>query len=87
MKKQTQAIHMAFQSEDAYHALAMPVYHTAAYEFETADAMVDAFCGRTEMPDYSRVTNPTVTFFENKVKVLTGGYPCHRHEFGDGCHQ
>lgn len=72
MKKQTQAIHTAFQSVDAYHALAMPVYHTAAYEFDTANAMADAFCGRTEMPDYSRVTNPTVTFLENKVKALTG---------------
>lgn len=72
MKKQTQAIHTAFQSPDAYHALSMPVYHTAAYEFDNADEMSDAFCGRTEMPDYSRVTNPTVTYFENKVKGLTG---------------
>ncbi|MBQ8500836.1 MAG: PLP-dependent transferase [Bacteroides sp.] len=72
MKKQTKAIHTAFQSPDAYHALAMPVYHTAAYEFDNADEMADAFCGRTELPDYSRVTNPTVTFFENKVKALTG---------------
>ena len=34
--------------------------------------MADAFCGRTDAPDYSRVMNPTVTFFENKVKELTG---------------
>jgi O-acetylhomoserine (thiol)-lyase len=34
--------------------------------------MADAFCGRVDAPDYSRVTNPTVTFFENKVKALTG---------------
>ena len=50
----------------------MPVYHTAAYEFDNAKEMSDAFCGRTNMPDYSRVTNPTVIFFENKVKSLTG---------------
>ena len=50
----------------------MPVYHTAAYEFDNADSMSDAFCGRTDSPDYSRVMNPTVTFFENKVKSLTG---------------
>lgn len=71
MKKQTKAIHTAFQSPDAYHAISMPVYHTAAYEFDNAVEMADAFCGRTDMPDYSRVTNPTVTFFENKVKQLT----------------
>lgn len=72
MKKQTKAIHTSFQSKDAYNALSMPVYHTAAYEFENAAAMSDAFCGRIDAPDYSRVMNPTVTFFENKVKSLTG---------------
>lgn len=72
MKKQTKAIHTQFQSKDAYSSLSMPVYHTAAYEFDNADDMSDAFCGRVDVPDYSRVTNPTVTFFENKVKALTG---------------
>lgn len=72
MKKQTRAIHTGFQSPDAYNSLSMPVYHTAAYEFDNADEMADAFCGRTNAPDYSRVTNPTVIYFENKVKALTG---------------
>lgn len=72
MKKQTQAIHTRFQSRDAYNALSMPVYHTAAYEFDNAADMADAFCGRTNAPDYSRVMNPTVTFFEEKVKALAG---------------
>ena len=72
MKKQTAAIHTQFQTADAYNALSMPVYHTAAYEFDNADEMSDAFCGRTDAPDYSRVMNPTVTFLENKVKALTG---------------
>jgi O-acetylhomoserine (thiol)-lyase len=71
MKKQTQAIHTKFQSKDAYNAISMPVYHTAAYEFDNATEMSDAFCGRSNAPDYSRVTNPTVTYFENKVKDLT----------------
>ena len=72
MKKRTQAIHTQFQRQDAYESLSMPVYHTAAYEFDDANSMSDAFCGRTDSPDYSRVMNPTVTFFENKVKALTG---------------
>ena len=72
MKKQTQAIHTQFQRPDAYSSLSMPVYHTAAYEFGDAVSMTDAFCGRTDDPDYSRVMNPTVTFFENKVRALTG---------------
>ena len=72
MKKQTKAIHTPFRHRDAYGSLSMPVYHTAAYEFDNAEAMSDAFCGRVAMPDYSRVMNPTVTFFEDKVRSLTG---------------
>ena len=72
MKKQTQAIHTSFQSHDAYGSLAMPVYHTAAYEFNNATEMADAFCGRSDAPDYSRVTNPTVTYLENKIRELKG---------------
>ena len=70
MKKQTLAINTPYQHPDAYGALSMPVYHCAAYEFNNADEMSDAFCGRLDMPDYSRVTNPTVTYFERKVAML-----------------
>ena len=72
MKKQTKAIHADFPLKDAYGSLSMPVYHTAAYEFETADDMADAFTGKVLMPDYSRVMNPTVMHLEDKVKALTG---------------
>lgn len=72
MKKQTQAIYTRYPDKDPYNALSMPVYHTAAYEFDDAQVMSDAFCGRVDLPDYSRVTNPTVIYFENKVKALTG---------------
>lgn len=61
-----------YQKPDAYGALSMPVYHCASYEFESAKAMSDVFCGRVLDPEYSRVMNPTVTFFENRVKLLTG---------------
>lgn len=72
MKKQTQAIHTRFDRKDAFGSLSMPVYHTAAYEFDNAADMADAFCGRVLAPDYSRVMNPTVMFFEKKVKELAG---------------
>lgn len=72
MKKQTMCVGTPYPRADAYGALSMPVYHTAAYEFENAAQMADAFCGRSDAPSYSRVTNPTVTYFEKRVKVLTG---------------
>lgn len=71
MKKETKAIHTRYDSPDAYGSLSMPVYHTAAYEFTDAQTMSDAFCGRLNVPDYSRVTNPTVIHLENIVKNLT----------------
>lgn len=72
MKKNTKAIHIPYQSPDAYGALSMPVYHCDAYEFADSATMADAFCGRTDAPDYSRVTNPTVIYLEKVVKELTG---------------
>lgn len=74
MKDTTKAIHTPFQRRDAFDSLQMPVYHTMAYEFDNADVMADAFCGRTDSPDYSRVLNPTVTHFERRVASLTGGW-------------
>lgn len=72
MNKDTKAIHTPFRLADAYGAIAMPVYHTAAYEFEDALSMIESFSGRSGMPDYSRVTNPTVYHFEDQIKALTG---------------
>ncbi len=72
MKNQTKAIDTPFGKRDAYGSLSMPIYHTAAYEFETAADMADAFTGRVIAPDYSRVMNPTVMYLEDKVKAITG---------------
>ena len=57
-------LHTPYEKPDAYGSLAMPVYNTAAYEFESAEA---AFCGRTSDHAYSRITNPTVQYFEDRM--------------------
>lgn len=72
MKKQTQAIHLAYERRDAYDALSMPVYNAVAYEFDNAQVMSEAFTDKISAPDYSRVENPTVTNFERRVAALTG---------------
>lgn len=72
MQKATIAIDTKLPRRDAYGAIAMPVYHTVAYEFDSAKDMADAFCGRVLAPDYSRVMNPTVMHLEETVKALTG---------------
>lgn len=72
MRKQTQSIHQPYKRRDAYDALSMPIYNAVAFEFDNAEVMADAFCGRIDAPDYSRVENPTVTNLEQRVKALTG---------------
>lgn len=69
---EAQVLHTPYEKPDAYNALSMPVYNNAAYEFESAEAMEAAFCGRTADHAYSRITNPTVQYFENRVRTITG---------------
>lgn len=52
----------------------MPVYESNAFEFETAEAMADAFVGKSTSPTYSRITNPTVIYFEKRVFEMTDAF-------------
>ena len=75
MKKniETDILSTKFMKPDAYGSLAMPVYHTAAYEFPNAKAMENAFCGRSPEHAYSRISNPTVQYLERRIQSVTGG--------------
>ena len=72
MQYETKILTTKYQKPDAYGALSMPVYYTAAFEFESAKAMGDAFCGRSMAPSYARIANPTTTYLEERVRQLTG---------------
>ena len=67
-------LHTPFSKPDAYGALSMPVYQNAAYEFESAEQMELAFTGKVSDHTYSRITNPTVQNFEDRVKNITGSF-------------
>lgn len=71
-KYETNLLGLPYPKPDAYGSLSMPVYHALAYEFDTAEEMEAAFCGHTTDHTYSRVTNPTVQFFEERVRSVTG---------------
>lgn len=72
MKYETKILSTKYQKPDAYGALSMPVYYTAAFEFPSAKAMSDAFCGRSMAPSYSRIANPTTSYLEERVLQVTG---------------
>lgn len=69
---ETQVLATSFAKPDAHGALNMPVYYSAAFEFPNAKGMADAFAGRSLNHAYSRISNPTVQYLENRVQAVTG---------------
>lgn len=72
LQYETKILTTKYPKPDAYGALSMPVYYTASFEFPSARAMSDAFCGRSPAPSYSRIANPTVSHLEERVRQWTG---------------
>ena len=68
----TEILAKPFPRKDIHGAISMPVYITAAFEFETAEEMEDAFLGKNGKHTYSRISNPTVEAFEARVQTVSG---------------
>ena len=69
----TRAIHAGARPEPATGARAVPVYQTTSFVFEdTADA-ADLFALQKYGNIYSRISNPTVAAFEERIASLEGG--------------
>jgi O-acetylhomoserine (thiol)-lyase len=73
MKRETIAIHGGFDSDPATKAVAVPIYQTAAYSFDSAEHGAALF--NLEVPGYrySRISNPTSDVLEQRVTELEGG--------------
>jgi O-acetylhomoserine (thiol)-lyase len=68
----TYAIHGARSLQKEQHgALRPPVYDSVAFEHESAEEISRVFSGRKPAHAYSRITNPTVEEFENRIKLLS----------------
>lgn len=68
----TEILAKSFPQKDIHGAISMPVYITAAFEFETAEEMEDAFLGKNGKHTYTRISNPTVEAFEARVQAASG---------------
>jgi O-acetylhomoserine (thiol)-lyase len=73
MKNDTVAVHGGYETEPTTRAVAVPIYQTVAYEFESADHGAALFNLETEGFRYSRVSNPTTAVLERRVAELEGG--------------
>lgn len=67
----TRILHTKFLKEDPHGSLHMPVYDDVAFESKTAEDLELAFSGRRQAHMYSRISNPTVEHFEQKVKAMS----------------
>jgi O-acetylhomoserine (thiol)-lyase len=73
MKRETIAIHGGFDSDPATKAVAVPIYQTAAYSFDSAEHGAALFNLEVEGYRYSRISNPTTDVLEERVAQLEGG--------------
>ena len=73
MKRETIAIHGGFDCDPTTKAVAVPIYQTAAYSFDSAEHGAALF--NLEVPGYrySRISNPTTDVLEQRVAQLEGG--------------
>lgn len=72
-KLDTNLLHHGYRSDPSTGAIAVPIYQTAAYEFQTAKQASDLFSLQDTGFIYSRMGNPTVEVFEKRLAILEGG--------------
>src|ERR1051325_3214098 len=73
MKPETIAIHSGYDVEPTTKAVAVPIYQTVAYAFDSADHAAALFNLEAEGFRYSRIGNPTTAVLERRVAALEGG--------------
>jgi O-acetylhomoserine (thiol)-lyase len=73
MKRETIAIHGGFDSDPTTKAVAVPIYQTAAYSFDSAEHGAALFNLEIEGYRYTRISNPTTDVLEQRVTELEGG--------------
>ncbi len=73
MRSETIAIHSGYEVDPTTKAVAVPIYQTVAYEFDSAEHGAALFNLEVEGFRYSRISNPTTAVLERRVAALEGG--------------
>lgn len=71
--KDTAVIHEGYDEHDHLGSLAVPLYQTATFSFETAAQGERRFAGEEAGHIYSRLGNPTVAILEERMAALEHG--------------
>src|SRR5882724_208165 len=73
MRSETIAIHSGYEVDPVTKAVAVPIYQTVAYAFDSADHGAALFNLEAEGYRYSRISNPTNAVLERRLAELEGG--------------
>jgi len=73
MRSETVAIHGGYEVDPTTKAVAVPIYQTAAYAFDSADHGAALFNLEADGFRYTRIANPTTAVLERRVAALEGG--------------
>jgi O-acetylhomoserine (thiol)-lyase len=73
MKLETLAVHAGYSPDPTTKAVAVPVYQTVAYAFDSAQHGADLFDLKVPGNIYTRIMNPTQDVLEKRVAALEGG--------------
>jgi len=69
----TRALHAGTPPDPATGARALPIYLTSSFVFDSTEHAAELFALRTYGNIYSRIGNPTVAAFEERIASLEGG--------------
>jgi O-acetylhomoserine (thiol)-lyase len=70
---ETIGVHGGLKPDPVTGARAVPIYQNNAYQFKDTDHAADLFALKEQGYIYSRIHNPTVSVFEERVALLEGG--------------
>jgi len=73
MRSETIALHAGYEADPTTKAVAVPIYQTVAYAFDSAAHGAALFDLEVEGYRYTRIANPTNTVLERRVAELEGG--------------
>ncbi len=73
MKIETMAVHAGYEPDPTTKAVAVPIYQTTSYAFDSTQHGADLFDLKVEGNIYTRIMNPTTAVLEQRVAAMEGG--------------
>jgi O-acetylhomoserine (thiol)-lyase len=73
MRIETLAVHAGYSPDPTTKAVAVPIYQTVAYAFDSAQHGADLFDLKVAGNIYTRIMNPTEDVLEKRLAALEGG--------------